>query len=189
MSDPLAERVPPPAPVEEAAAHEPQSPARRYLGRLLANARLLGVGTLVLVAAALVLARGLSLRADLAELLPEDDPALVRLHQIGARVASPATIIVAIEGPRPEANRRFADAVGAALAPLIGHGLRAVDVRDDVARAFFERHRALYAPLDELRRVEGDLEALLLKGKNPAYVPLESAQPRTATRCPPSPSR
>jgi predicted RND superfamily exporter protein len=174
MSEPSAAPLRQLPPVEnEAAPSREESPARRYLGRLMANGRVIAVGTLLLLAVAVALVRGLTLHADLAELLPEDDPALVRLHQIGARIGSPATIIVAVEGPRPEENRRFADAVGVALQPLVGHGLRAVDVRDDAARAFFERHRALYAPLDELRRVEEDLDQLLLQGKNPAYVPLD----------------
>src|SRR5262245_3874930 len=131
---------------EQAAALSPdeddrprqEDPASRFVRRLVRNTRAVALVTIGLSVVAGWLALRLTLHAHRAELLPEDDPALVRLHQIGARVGAPATLIVAIEGPSPDDNRRFADAVGAALGPLVGRGLRAVDVRDDVTRAYFE---------------------------------------------------
>jgi predicted RND superfamily exporter protein len=112
----------------------------------------------------------LSLRADLAELLPHDDPSLRELHDVVDRVGNRSTILVAIESDDPAANRRFAGALASQLTPLIGHELRSLDWRADATKAWFEHNRALYLSAAELTRIADDFESLLLSKENPAYV-------------------
>jgi predicted RND superfamily exporter protein len=146
----------------------------RYVRSLERHAWAIAVAGCALFVAAIAVAVHLELRADLAELLPDRDPALGHLRAIDRRVGAPTTLIVAVEGPDPGANRRFAEALAAQLRPLVAAGqLRAIDYRSDEHRGFFERWRALYAPLADLERVLADVEALLLQAKSPAFVALD----------------
>jgi predicted RND superfamily exporter protein len=129
------------------------------------------VAALVLFVAALGAASRLRLRSDFRELLPQDDPELKVLQQIGDRVGARSTLVIAIEGPDPGANERFADALQANLQPLVGRELRAIDARADATKAFYDRNKILYAELGDLRRADDDLKKLLVSRKNPAFVP------------------
>jgi predicted RND superfamily exporter protein len=143
---------------------------RRYVRWLSRRALPLLVASALLFVVALLAARRLALRSDFTELLPRDDPELVRLQQIGDRIGASANLIVAVEGPDPAANERFAEALVARLRPLVGHELRAIDYRADEAKAFFEKNRALFAELRDLRRADDDLKKLIASKKNPAFV-------------------
>jgi uncharacterized protein len=144
---------------------------KRYL-------RFLGQHDLAICGAALVLfvlalwtATRLQLRTDFRELLPQQDPELKLLQQIGDRVGPRSTLVIAVEGPDPHANERFADALVANLQPLVGRDLRAIDDRPDATRSFYEHNKILYAELGDLRRADDDLKKLLISKKNPAFVP------------------
>jgi predicted RND superfamily exporter protein len=129
------------------------------------------VAALVLFVAALGAASRLRLRSDFRELLPQDDPELKLLQQIGDRIGARSTLVIAIEGPDPGANERFADALLGNLQPLVGRELRAIDARADTTKAFYDRSKILYADLGDLRRADDDLKKLLVSRKNPAFVP------------------
>jgi len=142
----------------------------RYVRALSRHDLAICLGALAAFVAALVVAARLHLRSDFRELLPQDDPELKDLQKIGDRVGGRSTLVIAIEGPVPDANRRFADALVANLRPLVGRDLNAIDHRADATKAFFERNKILYADLADLRRADDDLKKLLVSRKNPAFV-------------------
>jgi uncharacterized protein len=143
----------------------------RYVRRLGRHDLAICVAALVLFVAALATAARLRLHSDFRELLPQDDPELKSLQQIGDRIGARSTLVIAVEGPDPGANERFADALVANLQPLVGRQLRAIDVRADATKAFYDRNKILYADLGDLRRADDDLKKLLVSRKNPAFVP------------------
>jgi predicted RND superfamily exporter protein len=153
----------------------PQSPPSRwttsYVAFLSRRAVAVTVAATVLFALSLVAARRLQLRSDFSELLPQDDPELTALHRLSDRVGAPSNLIVAVEGPDPAANERFAEAFVARLRPHLGGSIRVIDYRADAGRPFFEHNKALYADLRDLRRIDDDLEKVIASGKNPAFVP------------------
>jgi predicted exporter len=102
--------------------------------------------------------------------LPQDDPDVLRLKDLADKIGGAANLIVAVEGPDAEANRRFAEAVAKNLQPLIGTDLRAIDYRADAGRAFFEHNKALYLDLVDLERIDDDLRKLIAGKKNPAFL-------------------
>jgi predicted RND superfamily exporter protein len=143
----------------------------RYVRVLSRHDLAICLGALALFVVALATAGRLRLRSDFRELLPQDDPELKALQKIGDRVGGRSTLVVAVEGPDPAANRRFADALVANLQPLVGRDLSAIDYRADATKKFFEQNKILYADLQDLRRADDNLRKLLVSRKNPAFVP------------------
>jgi predicted RND superfamily exporter protein len=143
----------------------------RYVRVLSSRSTPIVWGAFLLFLLALLAARRLELRSDFSELLPQDDPELKQLKQLGERIGGASNLIVAVEGPDPTANERFADALAGKLRDLIGTDLSAIDYRSDEAKAYFEHNKALYADLTDLRRAEDDLRKLIVSAKNPAFIP------------------
>src|SRR5450432_3031754 len=150
--------------------HKPDF-VERYVPFLSRHALTVAVGALVLFVLSIGAARRLQLRSDFTELLPQNDPELTQLREIGARVGAPSNLIVAISGPDPQANERFADTLAKNLEQLVGTDLRTIDYRPDAARPLFDHNRSLYANLVDLKRVDDDLKKLILSRKNPAFNP------------------
>jgi uncharacterized protein len=144
---------------------------QRYVLFLSKHAFAIAVAALALFVLSIGAARSLQLRSDFTELLPQDDPELKELHRIGERVGAPSNLIVAVSGADPRANERFAEALAKNLETLLGTDLRTIDYRPDAARPFFEHNQALYADLLDLRRVDDDLNKLILSKKNPIFSP------------------
>jgi uncharacterized protein len=145
--------------------------AARYVGFLTRHDSVISFVALVLFVVSIAMATKLKLRSDFTELLPQDDPELTHLRNIGERIGSPSTLIVAVESDDPAANERFAEALVKNLQGLVGSELTSIDYRPHAADPFFERNKDLYADLVDLRRVDDDLKKVLVSGKNPAFVP------------------
>jgi uncharacterized protein len=142
----------------------------RYVAFLARHDLKISAGALLLFVAGVVTASRLELRSDFTELLPQDDPEVLQLRQLGDRIGTPSTLVVAVEGPEPTANEAFAEALVTNLQPLLGKSLRAIDYRADATRPFFEHNKALYADLLDLQRIDDDVKKLIASKKNPLFV-------------------
>ena len=142
----------------------------RYVAFLARHDFAIAACAFLLFVAALGMASRLKLRSDFTELLPQEDPELVQLKNVGERIGAPSTLIVAIAGKDPAANERFAEALVGNLGRLVGSEITSIDYRPHAADAFFERNKELYADLIDLQRVDDDLRKLLASAKNPAFV-------------------
>jgi uncharacterized protein len=143
----------------------------RYTGFLARHGLAISVGALILFALGVGAASRLQLRSDFTELLPEQDPEVAHLKTLGEKLGAPSTLVVAVEGPDPAANERFAEALVANLRPLVGTDLRAIDYRADASQPFFAHNQALYANLVDLQRIDDDLKKLVASKKNPMFLP------------------
>jgi hypothetical protein len=92
----------------------------------------------------------LQLRTNLADLLPQNDPAVATMRETTRRLPSLSTIVVAVPGPDPQANRRFVDALVPRLEALRDPDVAAVDWNVRTEIGFFERHALLYASVAQL---------------------------------------
>jgi predicted RND superfamily exporter protein len=144
--------------------------ATNYVALLVRHDLAIAAWAFVLFLAAVVTASRLKLRSDFTELLPQDDPELVQLRNVGDRIGAPSTLILAVEGKDPAANERFAEALVKNLRGLMGSDLTSIDYQPHAADAFFEAHKDLYANLVDLQRVDDDLRKILIAGKNPAFI-------------------
>jgi predicted RND superfamily exporter protein len=115
----------------------------------------------------------LKLRAEVSELLPRGDKGVEGLKAVADRVGGVVTLIVAVEGPDPAANRRFADDLVKRLRTFPPEEIRAIDYRVDDARRFVDAHKWLYLDLKELQDLRCALETQIRRFTHPAFVPLE----------------
>jgi predicted RND superfamily exporter protein len=150
----------------------------RYVTFLARNDLTIALCAFVLFLASAAMAARLKLRSDFTELLPQDDPELTQLRNIGDRIGAPSTLIIAVEGSDSAANERFAEALVKNLRGLIGSDLTSIDYRPHAADPFFESNKELYADLVDLHRVDDDLRKLLASRKNPAFIPFADSDLR-----------
>ncbi len=112
------------------------------------------LATLLTVAAGALIPE-LKIKSDLADLLPDYFPSVVRMREIERRLGTQADMVVVVESKDPDANLRF----GAKLAEEI-RGLRgqvgSVLFRRD--RTYFERHALLYLDQADLEKLESRVD-------------------------------
>jgi predicted RND superfamily exporter protein len=149
----------------------PARASRAYTAFLSRHALAIALSALALFLLGALSSSRLELRSDFSELLPEKDPEVAHLKTLAEKIGAPSTLVVAVEGPDPAANERFAEALVANLQPLVGRELRAIDYRADASRPFFEHNKALYANLQDLQRIDDDVRKLVATKKNPMFLP------------------
>ncbi|MEE2643808.1 MAG: MMPL family transporter, partial [Myxococcota bacterium] len=133
------------------------SPRSRALAAFILRARRgLFIGALALLAPALYFASQLPVDQNFRRLLPDQAPEILRLDAIDARIGNQSDLILSIEGPEPEVNKRF----GAELARRLeaekeALSLRSVTFRRDTS--FFDQNAMLYLSLQELMDLRDDV--------------------------------
>ncbi len=108
---------------------------------------------------ALLAARGLGLKTDFSELLPDNKPSVVEMRRVGEKLTSASTLTLVAEVPQShlEALEHFAQAVVPRIQALGPEWVGAVDAGNREAHTFLEHNKLLYAPLDEIRKVHDDV--------------------------------
>jgi len=116
----------------------------------------------------------LELRTDFTELLPENHPAAVAIREVMPRQLSSTNLVLIIESPDREANRRFAESLRPKLQSLVGKLFSEVTYRPDTEVADAAAlHKWHYADLPELHEAELLLDRLLGGRFNPLLIDLE----------------
>lgn len=156
---------------------------RRYLGLCQKSPRLIvSLGLLAGLATLWPIAT-LSLRTDFAELLPENHPAAVALREVLPRQISSTNLVLIVESPDPQKNRRFALALRPKLSSLVGTLFSEITFFPDTEMAdAAARHKWHYAELAELAETEQLLSRLLAQRTNPLWVDLEGDAERELKR-------
>lgn len=122
---------------------------------------------IVLTLAALVLAltgwyaRGIDVRSDLAELLPRDSPAFKAFEHQAGRAGGSSMLIVIVSSPDRAKNERYVDALAGKLEVLRQNRPDLVSYVESGTRdirAYYEANKWLYADLEELTRIDDDLD-------------------------------
>jgi uncharacterized protein len=116
---------------------------------------LIAVLALVTTIPAALAARGLGLRTDFSELLPDNKASVVEMRRVAEKLtsASTLTLVAEVRAPNPDALRRYADAIVPRLRALGPDWVGAIDAGTSESRAYFEHNKLLYAPLEDLREV------------------------------------
>lgn len=114
------------------------------------------VTALTLVPAALAASR-LTLETSFAELLPDTKPSVVEMRRTQKRLSGTSTLTVVAEGNSTSALKKFVDALSPRIRELGPSLVAHVDDGNRVARAFFEKHQHLYAPLADLEELHDEI--------------------------------
>jgi predicted RND superfamily exporter protein len=134
-------------------------------------------------AATFILSSKLSIKGDLKELLPDNYPSVIALNRALERIGGVGSLIVTVESPDVEANKRFMDALAGKLNALPEGTLRYLDYKSEDIRRFYEKYALYYlepTDIDELydatqRKIDSEkLTRLKLAINFGADDPLES---------------
>src|SRR5258708_12479086 len=100
-------------------------------------------------------ARGLGLKTEFSEVLPDNKPSVVEMRRVGEKLTSASTLTLVAEVPQshPEALEEFARAVVPRIQALGPQWVGAVDAGNREAHTFFDHNKLLYAPTGEIRKV------------------------------------
>ncbi|RYZ36241.1 MAG: hypothetical protein EOO71_32570 [Myxococcaceae bacterium] len=146
------------------AAHNHRRPVVALLCALLLS----GVG--------LLLARNLSLNANLVDLLPRSFQSVQAIHTLEERFGALGWVVVVGEDGDPEQLQQFADDLAPRLEAL--PGIRYVEITRP--SSFFRSHALYFLSPEDLKEVERRIDARLTWEKqhaNPLYVDLEESPP------------
>jgi len=145
---PAPSSPPPDAPVA------PRETRSRRWAQLVVSARY-GIVVLALLVSALSLTPALDLlrlhvRTNFFALLPDDHPSVVNLNRIIDKMGGFGDLMVLVQSPDPEANRRYVQELHGAVGrlPWVNYADHGVDSE------FFERNALLYVSLEDLRVIE-----------------------------------
>ena len=146
--------------------------AQRFQTFIVRRAAIVLLGVLAVAAGAGYLASRLGLRTAISELLPSDDPGVVAMQKTQRRMGDLNLLLVGIHSPDPAANERYAAALTARIKALPSNvaALVTYNVRD--VRDFFERHKWMYVPEDDLSAIRDRLRKEISRRKNPLFVDL-----------------
>lgn len=106
----------------------------------------------------------LKIKGSFVELLPNESPTTKRFRETQSRRSgSASTLLVMIQSPDEEANRRYADAAAARIETQLKKSVGSVEVGPGEVREFFENWRWLFPSVRDLALVECELYRYRLK--------------------------
>jgi predicted RND superfamily exporter protein len=125
----------------------------------------------------------LELHTDMAELLPDNHPAVLALRRIAGRQRSSTNLVILIESPSAEANRQFSDALRPSLEAMVPSVFSEIQWKPetDVAE-YAARWKWLYAEKGDLEHAEELLDRLVARRGSPLSVDLDEGDPEAELR-------
>ena len=128
----------------------------------------------LLIACAVFIAMRLELHTDLTELLPPEHPSARALRTVSSRQKSATNLVLLIESPDPDANRRFVDALKPALQPFEPQVFSEIQWRPETeTRDYAEKWRWLYMSRADLQEAERLLDRAAAQRRSPLWVDLD----------------
>ena len=128
----------------------------------------------VLAALLIVPISKLELHTDLAELLPNDHPAVHALRRISGKQISSTNLVVIIESPDATANQRFAEALRPEFERMRGSVFTEVQFEPETeVPAYAHKYMWLYASREDLTSAETLLDRIVARRKSPLLVDFE----------------
>mgnify|MGYP000267008853 CR=1 FL=1 len=155
----------------------------RYIGFAGRHAGLLLLLAAVVLGLALMLVLKLELRTDLAELLPESHPSVVALRRVSGRQKSATNLVLMIDSPDKEANKRFIAALKPALERMIPDVFSEIQWKPDTEiPEHAARWKWLYAEPQDLQHSEELLDRIIARRKAPLLVDFEGDAEQELTK-------
>lgn len=112
---------------------------------------------LLLTIPAILAARGLDLKTDFAQLLPQNKPSVIEMRRVAGHLSSASTLTIVAEGQDPEALKQFVDRAAPKVRALGKPWVGAVDDGVKDTRAFLEKNKFLYAPYDDVKKLHEEV--------------------------------
>ena len=124
--------------------------------------------------AAIIPTLRLELHTDMAELLPDEHPAVVALRRLAGRQKSSTNLALLFESPDPAANLRFAAAIKPALEKLVPQVFSDIEWSPDRSVPdYTTRWKWLYVDKEDLDAAEQLLDRIAASRSSPLMIDLE----------------
>jgi len=144
-----------------------------YLSFLLLHKNRIHLLTLLLGVACLFFASRLQLKPSFAELLPDQLESVKRFNHVVDRIGGMGLLLVGVESPSFQANKKFVDALAQKLETIGPEEIRYFEYRFDQVRSFFEKYGLHYLKTDDLfklkKNLEENIEKKVQKKKDSAF--------------------
>jgi len=115
-----------------------------------------------------------SLHTNMAELLPDEHPAIQAYRRLAGRQKSATNLVMIIHSPSAEANRKLAELLRPELEKMVPEFFTEIQWKPDTEVAEFAgKYKWLYAEKKDLENAESFLDRIISKRSNPAFVDLE----------------
>ncbi|MFA4875408.1 MAG: MMPL family transporter, partial [bacterium] len=122
----------------------------RYAGLVVKHELIVLLVTLATLVISVWGASQLKLKSDLKELLPPNYESVKELDRVIDKVGGVGSLIIAVQSPDVDANKRFMDDLAARLSQLPPGTIRSLNYKGDEIRKFYEDHFLYYIDKDDL---------------------------------------
>ena len=146
----------------------PSSWVKRYFAFLLKHQKTINGAVIVATVVSLFFASKLALKTSFSELLPEKLHSVHALLGASERLGGTGTLVIGVESPSFEANKKFVEALAPKLQPLVGKKLRYMEYRYTDVRAFAQKYALHYLTLEQLEKLSSNLSTEIEKQKDKA---------------------
>lgn len=142
--------------------------AARHSGLLLLLFFLLAVG------AGITAYRGLDLRTDFTELLPDNHPSVTALRSISGKQKSSSNLVMIVHSKDRAANNRFVDGIRAQLEALVPTSFTEIQWKPNTeVPEYAAKWKWLYADMSDLANAEELLDRVIARRTMPLLVDLD----------------
>lgn len=142
--------------------------AARYSSLMLLFFFLLAVGS------AITAYRGLDLRTDFTELLPDNHPSVLALRSISGKQKSSSNLVMIVHSKDRDANNRFVDGIRAQLEALVPTSFTEIQWKPNTeVPEYAAKWKWLYADMADLASAEELLDRVIARRTMPLLVDLE----------------
>ena len=112
---------------------------------------------LLITIPSILAARGLGLKTDFAQLLPQNKPSVIEMRRVSKHLSSASTLTIVAEGRNPDALKKFVDQAAPRIRALGKEWVGAVDDGVKDTRTFLESNKFLYAPHDDIKKLHDEV--------------------------------
>lgn len=142
--------------------------ARNYFNWLYKHRTLINSLVVLATAGMIYLASHLKIRSSLSDLLPQNLPSVIQLNAVMDRLGGTGFLLVGVDSPDFEANKKFVEALAAKLSTLPANEIRYIEYRYKETRDFIEKFGLHYLNETQLKQLKTRLEDEISSKKDSA---------------------
>lgn len=143
--------------------------SEKYFLGLIRYRKIIILASIVLFAGAVFLTQKLKLRTDLAELLPDRLESVQRSKEAKARLGGTGLLLIGVQSPSYESNKKFVETLAEKLKPEVGKTLRYFEYRYTDVQEYLQKYALHYLDDEQLKKLNSELQKEIESRKEEAF--------------------